>query len=355
MRITKSVFTLSDFISWQKAGELVTTPKFQRRAVWSPSSKSYLVDTVVKDLPVPIVILRKVFDSKTYREKREVVDGQQRLRTLLGFVDSNLLPDYDEARDHFKIRKIHNAELAGKRFADLTDDLKLAILNYEFSVHTLPSGTTDREVLEIFSRLNSTGVGLKDQELRNAKFTGAFKSLVYDIGLENLERWRTWGVFNENEIARMDEAEMTSDVIMLMIRGLDGKKQWAINKFYEEHDEAFEPAEVVYERFGKVMERIETTIGSLIPESQLARKTIFPLVFAFYYDLMYGLGTPMNHASPNDTPHVREAMETAGAALKADQGLPDVVSKALRGSTNSLVSRQGLLDFLRATHDAARP
>lgn len=322
--------------------------------MWSSSAKSYLVDTVVKDLPVPIVILRKVFDPSTYREKREVVDGQQRLRTLLGFVDKSLLPDYDEGRDDFKIRRIHNHDLAGKRFDDLTSEQKMSIINYEFSVHTLPSGTTDREVLEIFSRLNSTGVGLKEQELRNAKFTGAFKSLVYAISLENLERWRTWGVFNEGEIARMDEAEMTSDVIMMMIMGLSGKKQSAIDKFYEEHEEAFELSDVVYDRFGMVMERIEVTIGSILPESQLARKTIFPLVFAFYYDIMYGLGSEMINRVPNETSRAQEALQKAGSDLKSDQQLPDVVSKALRGSTNSLVSRQGLLDFLRTTYDTTR-
>jgi hypothetical protein len=314
-----------------------------------------LVDTIIRDLPVPIIIVRKVFDPTTYRERRQVVDGQQRLRTMFGFYDSTLLSDYSEERDDFKIRRIHNKDLAGKRFEDLSVEHKAAIVNYEFSVHTLPSGTTDREVLEIFSRLNSSGVGLRDQELRNAEFTGAFKTLVYNLGLENLDRWRIWNVLSEMEIARMDEAEMISDLIMLMINGLEGKKQSAITKFYETYEESFEPSEQVYQRFGEVLERIESTIGNILPDSTLSRKTIFPLVYAFYYDMMYGLGSDMKMTKAQDTPDIAISMIAINAALSGDdQALPSVVSKALRGSTNSLVSRQGIHNFFKTVYDDIR-
>ena len=52
-----------------------------------------LIDTVVKGLPMPLVFLRAVENSEGVIS-REVVDGQQRLRTLLGFVNPKLLTDY---------------------------------------------------------------------------------------------------------------------------------------------------------------------------------------------------------------------------------------------------------------------
>jgi len=46
--IQKTFFKIADFISWQKNGQLKLSPEFQRRAVWKPGAKSYLIDTIVK-------------------------------------------------------------------------------------------------------------------------------------------------------------------------------------------------------------------------------------------------------------------------------------------------------------------
>ena len=96
----------------------------------------------------------------------EVVDGQQRLRTVISYIVPDLLDDYDPARDFFTVQKAHNSELANKKFTELAPEIKQRILDYQFSVHVLPSHVDDREVLQIFARMNATGVKLNDQELR---------------------------------------------------------------------------------------------------------------------------------------------------------------------------------------------
>jgi len=45
--ISKTTYKVSDFISWQRSRTLVLSPSFQRRPVWQPSAKSYLLDTIV--------------------------------------------------------------------------------------------------------------------------------------------------------------------------------------------------------------------------------------------------------------------------------------------------------------------
>jgi uncharacterized protein with ParB-like and HNH nuclease domain len=110
---------------------------------------------------MPVIMLR---EHKTNLSKlepsREVVDGQQRLRTLFSYIDSSLLKDYKKERDEFEIESDHNPDLAGKTFSQLSNDLKQRILDYQFSVQILPTGIDDREVLQIFARLNATGVKL---------------------------------------------------------------------------------------------------------------------------------------------------------------------------------------------------
>ena len=168
------------------------TPPFQRRSVWRPGAKSFLLDTIVRGLPTPIIFLRDRIELKTLSGVREVVDGQQRLRTILCYVAPKLVKDYKPSRDEVTMRSTHNRELAGKSFQQLDEEFQHRFLNYQFSTHVLPSTVDDREVLMIFSRFNSTGTQLNNQELRNAEWFGEFKTLMYSLSLEQLDRWRSW-------------------------------------------------------------------------------------------------------------------------------------------------------------------
>src|SRR5690349_12146313 len=89
---TKTVYSINQFLDWQRSGTLRLRPPFQRREVWNPKAKSYLIDTIIRGLPIPIIFLRVIQDLKTLKQTLEVVDGQQRLRTFLSFIDPLSLP-----------------------------------------------------------------------------------------------------------------------------------------------------------------------------------------------------------------------------------------------------------------------
>src|SRR5262249_20122911 len=127
---------VSDFIGWQKNGSLILNPDFQRRSVWKLKAKSYLIDTIIKGLPIPIIFIRdRKSNLDTFAPLRDVVDGQQRLRTVIAFVKPDLLTDLDPSRDVFKISKSHSKEFAGKTFKELPTDIQNQILDYQFSVN----------------------------------------------------------------------------------------------------------------------------------------------------------------------------------------------------------------------------
>src|SRR6266566_6205164 len=186
LKPTKTVYTVSDFLDWQRNGSLELKPIFQRREVWSAKAKSLLIDSVAKGLPMPIIFLRKTQDLTKLSSRLEVVDGQQRLRTLFSFIDPTVLRDYEPEKDDFSVLGIHNSEIADTQFRKLPKDTQANILGYEISTHVLPPDTADEVVLRIFSRLNSTGAKLNHQELRNSQFFGTFKSLAYDLAIRNL-------------------------------------------------------------------------------------------------------------------------------------------------------------------------
>jgi hypothetical protein len=145
-----------------------TNPDFQRPAVWSNSQKQLLVDTILREYDIPKLYWRR---TGSRPETFDVVDGQQRLRTIWEFFDGNFkLPKNSDDIDGEKV-----ASLA---YLDLPDDLRMRFDNYALDVVILED-TDEDEVREMFLRLQN-GTSLKAQEKRNA-YTGAMRDFVCDL------------------------------------------------------------------------------------------------------------------------------------------------------------------------------
>lgn len=257
LKSTKTVYSVSQFLDWQRQGTLDLNPVFQRRPVWKGPAKSQLIDSIVRGYPIPVILLRQVQDIESLSIKMEVVDGQQRLRTLLAYIDPDSLSDFDEEIDTFTVRRMHNREIAGKTFPKLPLEIKQDLLGYELSTHVLPATTGDELVFRIFARLNSTGLSLNKQEIRNASYHGALKTLVYELSFENLDNWRNWRIFSNDSISRMDDAEAVSEYILAMIRGITGKSHPNIGKFYEDNENEFPPEDIIRQRFESTINAID--------------------------------------------------------------------------------------------------
>lgn len=353
--ITPNNYRVRDFVSWQRHAQLELTPRFQRRSVWKAKQRSYFIDTIWRGLPVPIIYIRERAIAGELEPRREIVDGQQRLRALFLYIDHTLLdsdPDFlsrgllpaDEA---FTVLRSHNEVLKGKQFARLEEEDRNAILDYRITVQVLPADTDDREILAIFARLNSTGTQLNPQELLNASYFGDFKTAMYDLAYEQLNRWRDWGLFREEEIARMNEVEAVSDFIVLMFNGLSGRSAAAIKGFYERFDDEFPARSEVEKRFRSVMDAIETT---KVPIADTAFRNLmhFYTLFAFVYDKMYGLGSRLVRKRPAPLPRdLRTRMLRYDKKIR-DGAYPDDLREFLSGRTTHAQGREARLAFFRS-------
>jgi hypothetical protein len=349
--IKRTLFSVSDFLDWQRQGTLDLDPSFQRRSVWKLGAKSYLIDTVVRGLPIPLVFIREKIDPDTLRPMREVIDGQQRLRTLIGFVDESALPDFEPERDRFFVEKQHNPEIADKPFKKLDADVRRRILGYEFSTHVLPSDTEDRDVLLIFQRLNSTGTPLNFQELRNAKYFGLLKTLMYQLAYEQFERWLNWQIFSADQVSRMLEVEATSDLALNMIDGLTGKTQKKLDKFYARYDEKFPRRTELARRFRRVMDEIDNVLGQRITSTVFSSEVYFFTLFTYLYDKMFGLGSDLTKREPRRLPRgLRENLLTVSQNFRT-QNVPLAVLDAVQRASADLGRRRTRLDYIRAICD----
>jgi Protein of unknown function DUF262 len=352
--IKRTLFSVSDFLDWQRQGTLNLDPPFQRRSVWKPGAKSYLVDTVVRGLPTPLIFLRERIDPETLRPMREVIDGQQRLRTLIGFIDEGALADFDVGRDRFTVKAVHNSDIADKAFKKLDPATRSRILGYEFSTQVLPSDTEDRDILMIFARLNSTGTPLNPQELRNAEFFGQLKTLMYQLAYEQLERWIGWRVFNEDQIARMAEVEMTSDLALNIMGGLTGKSQPKLNKFYKDYDGQLANAGEIARRFRLVMDAIDETLGNRIAASVFNSEVYFFSLFTYFYDEMFGLGSDLRRRKPSSLPpRLADNLLKVSKNFRS-QNVPQDVLDAVQRASADLGRRRTRLRYLKRVCNAKR-
>jgi hypothetical protein len=271
-RFATREYSVREFEEWNERGELVLQPKFQRRDVWTDKARSYLIDTVIRGKPIPKIYMRQDIDPKTRRVTREIVDGQQRLRCVLDFL-----------KDGFKIIKTHNEQYGGKYFSQLDKETQLDILRYEFVVDLLRD-MPDREVYDVFARLNTYSMTLNAQELRHSQYFGEFRTAVYGLANEFMTFWQRHRIFSDRQILRMVEAEFVSELLIAMSGGIRAKSKPSIDIFYRDHDDRFPRRKTFEERFRQTIDAIGGIMGDTLAHSRLREpRLLYPLFCAVYH------------------------------------------------------------------------
>jgi hypothetical protein len=134
---------------------------------------SRLIESILLDIPIPPLYFIELKDHLL-----EVVDGQQRLTTIINFVSGK-----------FKLEKLRKlANLNGKYFKDLDDSSQRKIHQFTLISFVVKAGNNDDLRYEIFERLNRGAVALKPQEIRNCVYRGPFCDLL--AVLEKSKEWR---------------------------------------------------------------------------------------------------------------------------------------------------------------------
>jgi hypothetical protein len=268
------VYNISDFDEWNSNGLLELSPEFQRRAVWSEKAKSYLIDTIIRGKPIPKLIMTQ--DLRKSRNIRVVVDGQQRLRAVLEFIEGN-----------FKISRAHNRDFAGYRFSDLPPDIKNDFMKYEIGVDILFDQTYE-EILDIFARVNTYSVKLNTQELLNAQYLGFFKQSAYRLGYKYVIYWIESGIMTNSTVSRMAEAELASDLLVAMVGGVQSNK--SISSYYKKFEDDFNGLEEIEDKFDEVMSYIgEIYKPSVLKVNNFSRIQLFYSLFCSIAHALYGL------------------------------------------------------------------
>jgi hypothetical protein len=160
-----------DFVRKEKWLNL--RPEYQRRLVWDDAKRSLFIESLLLNVPIPQLFL---YESELGRY--EVMDGQQRLTSIVDF--------YDNAFALKALERWH--ELNGLRYRDLPDTLKRGLDRRRLSATVLlvdssrDSTSQQADIRKlVFERLNTGGQHLNAHELRNCLYSGPFNELLIEL------------------------------------------------------------------------------------------------------------------------------------------------------------------------------
>ena len=195
-----------------RPGYMDIRPTYQRRSRWDNERQSKLIESLLINIPIPPLF---VYENKP--NYYEVMDGQQRISAIKAFYSNELVL---KGLDRWP-------ELNGRTYSKLPERIKSGIdrrsITWIAVLHE--SADTEEEALVlkqlVFERLNTGGVALSPQEIRNSLYQGPFNDLLFLLGRNNLFR-APWNIapFTENEIKQTPD-ELLDNRFYLQMEDLE--------------------------------------------------------------------------------------------------------------------------------------
>lgn len=275
-------------------GNAFRIPDFQRQFVWTSKHASKFIESLLMGLPVPGIFLYKEAETNEHL----VIDGQQRLRTLQAFYDGIL------RGKEFKLQGVREP-WAGKTYQTLdpADILKLddSIVHATIFKQEKPEDVLD-SIYFVFERINTGGIRLSPQEIRNCVSLGPFTERIR--ALNNQPDWRNvFGPLNnrskdEELIVRFFALYRAGNSYTRPMNGFLNKFSARMNKLPPDELDKMD------ELFNKTISKINSAIGSR------AFRIIRALNAAAFDAVMVGLATRLQRPGIPTDADVRSAYDT---------------------------------------------
>lgn len=209
-------------------------PGYQRDSVWSEEKQSFLIDSILKNIPIPPIFLHQIIDDDTGKTSFAVIDGKQRLTSIINFIKGEINSSSDGEDS-----PLFNPDLAGLEFADLESEQLIEVRRafWRYSIPIEYIDTADKHTIDaIFDRLNRNGEPLEGQELRRAGFYGT--ELLDNVEL--LAKNEFWSKRLEHvDVKRMEDREFISEILFFLLEQSPLKSdQKELDKLYTKYKDA---------------------------------------------------------------------------------------------------------------------
>jgi len=236
---TPTVQTLC--LKYQK--NTLSIPLYQRHFVWDIGRASRLIESILLDIPIPLV-----YFAEDSHNNWAIIDGQQRIGSIIAFIDG-YFPFIDKNKNlkviqkfEFRLKGLEElTELEGKKFNELPEEFQNAIYNYPIKSITVLKENPENCQNMLFERINTGTMSLNDMELWNCQYRGPFMDFMKYKLAENQEFIKAYyGKLNSDKYPekRMNDVKAILQFIVFSNRHLsdyDGQKRKYIANYLKEN------------------------------------------------------------------------------------------------------------------------
>ncbi|MFU5000037.1 DUF262 domain-containing protein [Pseudomonas paraeruginosa] len=244
--------SISEFYENHLLNKYDYDPVYQRKSVWTDEKRAFLIDSILKNFPIPPIFLHQKIDPDTGKTSFDVVDGKQRLTAITMFIRNELAVTNEFGGSE---------DIGGKTFGEMEgylSEYKKSFWRYRLPLELIDSDDPSL-IDEIFDRLNRNGEKLNGQELRKAKYydTPLLKLVEKLANTNDFWKDRLSAATDKN---RMEDHEFISELIFVIAEDkLFGSNQETIDQKYEIYSKKDEEwAKEIEEKFNTITELLKS-------------------------------------------------------------------------------------------------
>jgi hypothetical protein len=195
---------MQQFLSMLKEKQILVSPKYQRKFRWSPDQCSQFIESLLLGIPIPSLFMATNADSSW-----EVVDGVQRLSTIIKFAGDKELRTRLGLGDALILSDLQKlTDFVGLTFGEIPQTIQLHFWTRPIKVITLNDKSDPVVRYDLFERLNTGGVALSHQEIRDCVFQGEFA--------DRLEQWSKLPTFLKAvKLKKLQQRDATAEECIL--------------------------------------------------------------------------------------------------------------------------------------------
>jgi hypothetical protein len=317
---------VQQLVSMLKSNQITIAPSYQRKFRWNQKQCSQLIESIMLGIPIPSMFMATNKDNTW-----EVVDGVQRLSTIIKFVGDAELRHKLGLNGQLVLTELDKLDkFVGLTFDQLPQPLQLHFMTRPAKVITLNDKSDPKVRFDLFERLNTGGVALSPQEIRDCVFAGTFA--------EKLEFWAKDPNFRTAvKLTPLQQRDATAeDCVLRFFAFRHWYKKFVhdvtkfLNLYMEEAAQNFD-----YADGDKVFTRTFKELARVFPDGikRFKGKNTTPL--NLYEGVAVGASLALDHVPRLSTAGIDKWM--ASPELK----------KFTTGATNSLSMVKGRIEFCR--------
>jgi len=208
-KIVKQTWSILEVYQKIKSDRLNLSPDYQRNNVWRIDKQTAFIESLFMGILIPPIYVVEIPGKDMLEESSyEVVDGKQRLSTIMGFLTNKIMlqeKSLEYYTDWFK----------NKKYEDITNEYKEyanAMLSSVLDIYVITANSPEFTKYDIFSRLNKGAEKLKVNEIRKAIYRSDILSLIDEFVQKNLDKENNIELYTAyNEIFSLNDQKHYED------------------------------------------------------------------------------------------------------------------------------------------------